>query len=66
MNARIFVTVISQNSGSKDSSYDEISLRMSICCIPQKELEELEINTSINTVKKITDMISVKFFKLIF
>ena len=67
LNARIFVMVISQNSGSKDSSYNEMSLRINICWMPQNELEELEMNSAIiSTVKKITDIISMKFFKLSF
>ena len=62
------MTVISQNSGSNEDSCDEMSLRISMCCMPQKLLKELGTVIIIiaNVIKKITDVINVKFFKLIF
>ena len=61
--------MISQNSGSNEDSCDEMSLRISMCCMPQKLLKELGTIIVIiiaNVIKKITDVINVKFFKLIF
>ena len=70
MNKRIFLTVISQNSGSNEDSCDEMSLRISMCCMPQKLLKELgTVIVSIiiaDMIKKNTDVINVKFFKLAF
>ena len=63
------MTVISQNSGSNEDSCDEMSLRISMCCMPQKLLKELGTIIVIiiaNVIKKITDVINVKFFKLAF
>ena len=63
------MTVISQNSGSNEDSCDEMSLRISMCCMPQKLLKELGTVIIIiiaNVIKKITDVINVKFFKLAF
>ena len=63
------MTVISQNSGSNEDSCDEMSLRISMCCMPQKLLKELGTVIIIiiaNVIKKITDIINVKFFKLAF
>jgi len=54
--------MISQNSGSRDFSYEVISFKIIMCCIPQEEPVKL-----IKIIRReIPITIRIKFLKLVF